>query len=54
MQKKAESIEELKENCATLADYIEKKINKTIYWQESRKKPSIFQLMIADEKMKKR
>ena len=36
LQKKANNFEELRDNCQALANYIECKINKTIYWQETR------------------
>ena len=54
LQEKASSFEELRDNCQALANYIERKINKTIDWQDTRKQPSLMQRLLADKNMKKR
>ena len=41
LQEKATNFEELRDNCHALATYIERKINHTIDWQDTRKQPSL-------------
>lgn len=50
----AASFAELQDNLKSLAEYVDRKVNKTIDWQDSRKQPSLLERICADAVMKKR
>ena len=45
---------DLRSNLLEIADYIEKKFNRTMTYQETRRMPSLIQRITADEVMQKR
>lgn len=52
--KKPLSDSDLRSNLQEIADYIEKKFNRTMTYQETRRMPSLIQRITADEVMQNR